>query len=149
MATLTTLSGKVSQVAPIHHMSGSRRSGPGPDEAVTALSFRVGSQPAWFSGRPNLGEGDVVTVAGVTRAGVLAALAIRNRSTGVDYGGASAARYCILGLALLLGIFTVRLGGVGIPLLALAGWLWTGVRRRAKALALVRSFSSPGRPTGS
>jgi hypothetical protein len=148
MATLTTLSGKVSQVAPIQ-ASGSRQSGPGPDEAVTALSFRVGSQPAWFSGSPNLGEGDVVTVAGVTRAGVLAALAIRNRSTGVDYGGATALQYFLLGLALLFGIFTVRLGGLGVLFLALAGWVWTGVRRRTRALALVRAFASPGRPSGS
>jgi hypothetical protein len=142
MARLVTLSGKVSQVSQSSMTYYSARLGP--ERTAPALSFRVADRPASYRGQPVVGEGDLVTVAGLEDGGVLKALAIRNRSTGVDYGGATVVQYLVLGLATLVGLLTVTVGGLGLLFLAVAGWIWSRVRRRSHALTLVRT-AAPSR----
>ena len=146
MARLVSLSGKVSQVSQSSMTHGSAWHGPGSDSTVPALSFRVGDHPAYYKGHPAVGEGDLVTVAGLDDGGVIKALAIRNRSTGVDYGGATALQYLVLVVATLVGLLTVTVGGLGLLLLAIAGWIWSRVRRRSHALTMVRAPSPPRGP---
>jgi hypothetical protein len=144
MARLVALSGKVSKVSPASLTDGSVRHGPRAASPVIALSFRVDDRPAYYKGQPIVGDGDLVTVAGLEDDGVLKALAIRNRSTGVDYGGATALQYLVLGVATLAGLLTVTVGGLGLLFLVVAGWIWSRVRRRAHALTLVRT-AAPSR----
>jgi hypothetical protein len=120
MTRLVALSGKVSQISP------------------TGARFMVDDRPASYRGYPIVGEGDLVTIAGLEREGVVDALAIRNRSTGVDYGGASLLQYLLFGFAVLMGLFTVTVGGLGLLFLALAGWVGSRLRRSARALRMVR-----------
>jgi len=143
MARLVSLSGKVSQVSH-RSMTHAALVQQRPDRPEPAFSFRVNDRLACFRGRPGVGEGDLVTIAGLEVGGVLKALAIRNRSTGVDYGGATALQYLALGLAILVGLLTVRRGGVGLVFLAAGGWIWSRVRRYSQALTLVRA-ATPNR----
>ena len=147
MARLVSLSGKVSHLSQADGAphSDPRRDGPG--NGRRALRFMVNEQPTRYQGYPVVGEGDLVTIAGLEDSGVVKALAIRNRSTGVDYGGASAMQYLLFGVATLLGILTVTLGGLGLLFLALAVWVWSRLRRSARALTLVRA-TPPTPPPG-
>ena len=150
MARLVSLSGKVSHLSQAdtapqfaHRLDG-RGNGP------RALSFLVNDQPARYEGYPIVGEGDLVTVAGLADDGVVRALAIRNRSTGVDDGGASAMQYLLIGAATLLGLLTVTLDGLGLLFFALAVWAWNRLRRSAWALTMVRTSDTraPAAVTG-
>jgi hypothetical protein len=138
MARLVSLSGKVSLLAQADTIRESRRRLGAPGASRT-IDFLVDDRPARFQGYPVVGEGDLVTIAGLDDHGVLKALAIRNRSTGVDYGGASAMQYLLFGLAILLGILTVTLDGLGILFLALACWVGSRLHQRARAFRLVRT----------
>ena len=120
MTRLVSLSGKVSQISP------------------SGANFMVDDRPASYRGYPIVGEGDLVTIAGLDRGGVVDALAIRNRSTGVDYGGASLLQYLLFGFAVLLGLLTFTIGGLGLLFLAMAGWVGNRLRRSARALRMVR-----------
>jgi len=144
MARLVALSGKVSQVSQTKLAQGASLEGSGTAGPAPGLSFRVDDRPAYYRGQPAVGEGDLVTVAGLEHGGVLKALAIRNRSTGVDYGGATALQYLVLGVATLAGLLTVTVGGLGLLFLAAAGWIWSRARRRAHALTMVRT-AAPSR----
>jgi hypothetical protein len=139
MTRLVSLSGKVSRLSEESARAPTRRSRPGDDSAERRLNFLVGDRPAFFRGYPVVGEGDLVTIAGFEAGGILKALAIRNRSTGVDYGGASPGLYLLCGSAILLGAFTVTIGGLGLLFLALAAWLGNRLYRKARALSLVRA----------
>jgi hypothetical protein len=140
MPELVALSGKVSGVLQVHAAHASSAEGRG----RLGLRFQVAQRPAWCEGTPNVGDGDLVTVAGFYKEGTLAVLAIRNRSTGVDYGGASAGQYTALGVALLCGALTLGRDGIGLLFFLLAGWVWLRLRRRDRALALVRTATPRG-----
>jgi hypothetical protein len=139
MARLVSLSGKVSHLCRADTAPHPDRGRDGPGNGPCALSFMVNDQPARYQGHPIVGEGDLVTVAGLDDDGVVRALAIRNRSTGIDYGGATAIQYLLFGVATLLGLLTVTLDGLGLLFLALAVWAWSRLRRNARALMMVRT----------
>lgn len=141
MARLVSQSGKVSRMS--YEVSGARDGDPVPRRPEYLLDFMVNDRPTRFQGHPVVGEGDLVTVAGVETGGVLKALAIRNRSTGVDYGGPSPFLYMACAGAAVLGLATARYG-FGLILLGLAVWLATRIRRTARALSMVRSPSPEG-----
>jgi hypothetical protein len=103
------------------------------------LSFLVDDQPASYEGHPIVGEGDLVTIAGPENHGVIKALAIRNRSTGVDYGGGSPLLYVVCAIAFAVGLLTLALSGLGLLFLALGGYLGSRLRRSARALSMVRN----------
>jgi hypothetical protein len=151
MAQLVSLSGKVSQISPNdrelaqHYFSGE----PAPDDRK--LTFLVDNQPAAYRGHPVVGDGDLVTIAGLQSGGVVNALAIRNRSTGVDYGGASPLLYGLCIVSTIVGLFTLVFTGLGLVILAAAVYLGTRVRLSSRALSMVRGItsftrSSPSRP---
>jgi hypothetical protein len=104
----------------------------------------VNDRPASFEGHPIVGEGDLVTIAGLETDGVVKALAIRNRSTGVDSGGGSPLLYLLFAGSIAAGLLTVTLGGVGVLFLLFAGYLGSRLRRSSRALMMVKS-ASPGR----
>jgi len=148
MTRLVSLSGKVSRLSEESARTPIQRSSPGENSAERRLNFLVGGHPACYRGYPVVGEGDLVTIAGFEAGGVLKALAIRNRSTGVDYGGGSPGLYLLCGSAILLGAFTVTTAGVGLLFLALAAWLGNRLYRRARALSLVRAAAPVRAETG-
>lgn len=136
MSQLILLSGKVSRMS--YEVSGARDGDPVPRRPEYLLDFLVNDVPTRFAGHPVVGEGDFVTVAGVEADGVLTAIAIRNRSTGVDYGGPSPFLYIGCLLAVAAGVLTLRIG-LGLGLLALALWLGYRLVRTSQALSMVRS----------
>lgn len=147
MARLVSLSGRVSHLALAGPVSESRRRYGAPT-ATRTLNFRVNDHPARFEGDPPIGDGDLVTIAGLEDRGVLQTLAIRNRSTGVDYGGASAAQCLHFGLAILLGVFTLAWGGLGLVFLGIALWVGSRLRRQTRALTMVRTAGPARGPVG-
>lgn len=146
MTRLVSMSGKVSRLKEYRARAPARRSRLGEKSAERRLHFLVGDRPAFYRGYPVVGEGDLVTIAGFESGGVLNALAIRNRSTGVDFGGPSPALYLLCGSAILLGGLTLAIDGLGLFFLALAGWLGSRLYRRARALSLVREATPVERP---
>jgi hypothetical protein len=140
MARLVSRSGKVSRIS--YEVRGVRDGEEVPRRPLYLLDFRVNDVPARFRGHPVVGDGDFVTVAGIESDGVLNALAIRNRSTGVDYGEPSPFLYmacCVAcAVAAALGLFTARYG-LGLALLALAGAIGVRLRRTARAWSMVRA----------
>lgn len=141
MAQLVSLSGKVSHISPNgkelaqRYFSGE----PTPDQQ---LSFLVDDHPAFYRGHPIVGEGDLVTIAGPETDGVVKALAIRNRSTGVDYGGASPVLTALCLMAIAAGLFTITLSGLGLLFFAGAAYLGTRLRRSSRALTMVQNAPS-------
>lgn len=150
MAQLVSLSGKVSQISPNdrelaqHYFSGE----PAPDDRQ--LTFLVDNQRAAYRGHPVVGEGDLVTIAGLQSDGVVNALAIRNRSTGVDYGGASPLLYGLCVVTAVAGLLLLVVSALGVLLLGLAAYLGSRVRQGSRALSMVRTSSVtksiPSRP---
>jgi hypothetical protein len=139
MARLVSRSGKVSRLC--YEVSGVRDGDEVPRHPRYLLDFLINDAPARFRGYPVVGNGDFVTVAGVESDGVLNALAIRNRSTGVDYGEPSPFLYMACAGAVLLGVLTAR-SGLGLVPLALAVWLGSRLRRSTRALSMVRAPES-------
>ncbi|HSB53097.1 MAG TPA: hypothetical protein VLD58_02030 [Gemmatimonadales bacterium] len=136
MARLVSRSGKVSRLS--YEVSGVRDGEEVPRHPYYLLDFLVNDAPARFRGYPIVGDGDFVTVAGFEADGVLNALAIRNRSTGVDYGEPSPFLYMACVAAAVVGLLTARYG-LGLALLAVALWLGGRLRRSTRALSMVRA----------
>lgn len=137
MGRLVSRSGKVSRIS--YEVFGVRDGAEVPRHPAYQLDFLIDDRPARFQGHPIVGDGDFVTVAGFESDGVLTAIAIRNRSTGVDYGGPSPFLYIGSALTLVAGLLTLR-SGLGVLFIALSGWLAYRVRRTARALSMVRSL---------
>ncbi|MFN8653835.1 MAG: hypothetical protein U0133_18150 [Gemmatimonadales bacterium] len=136
MARIVSHSGKVSRIS--YALPGRKDGDAVPRRPAYLLDFLVNDHPARYRGLPVVGNGDFVVVAGVEADGVLTALAIRNRSTGVDYGGPSPLLYIVLAVALLAGLLTLA-SGVGLGFLAGAAALGLRLRRELLALAMVRT----------
>lgn len=144
MTQLVSLSGKVSHISP-DGMELARRyftGEPGPDRR---LSFMVDDRLASYEGLPIVGEGDLVTIAGPESDGVIKALAIRNRSTGVDYGGGSPLLYFLCVFTLVIGLLTLTRSLLGLLFLALGAYFGLRLRRRSRALSMVRTDAPPRR----
>ena len=138
MTRLVSVSGKVSHISP-NGMELARRSWSDEVSPDRRLSFMVNDRPASYEGHPIVGEGDLVTIAGLETGGVVKALAIRNRSTGVDYGGGSPTLYLLFSAAIAVGLLTLTLDGLGFLFLLLAGWAGYRLRRSSRALSMVRT----------
>lgn len=138
MNRLVSLSGKVSHISP-DGMELARRYFAGEGSPDQRLIFLVDDRRASYEGHPIVGEGDLVTIAGPETGGVVKALAIRNRSTGVDYGGGSPVLYLLCIVALALGALTLTRSALGLLFLVLGVYLGTRLRRRSRALSMVRS----------
>lgn len=136
MARLVSRSGKVSRLS--YEVSGVRDGEEVPRRPRYLLDFRVNDVPARYRGDPVVGDGDFVTVAGIESDGVLNALAIRNRSTGVDSGEPSPFLYMACAVLAALGLLTAR-HGPGLVLLAVAVWLGVRLLRSTRALSMVRA----------
>lgn len=136
MARLVAHSGKVSRIS--YLLPGVRDGDAVPRRPAYRLDFLVNEHPARYRGYPVVGNGDFVVVAGVEADGVLTAIAIRNRSTGVDYGGPSPLLYIVLAAAVLAGLATLH-SGVGLGFLLLAAGLGLRLRRDLLALTMVRT----------
>jgi hypothetical protein len=138
MTRLVSLSGKVSRLSP-SGMELAQRYFTGEASPDRRLSFLVDDRPASYEGHPIVGEGDLVTIAGPESGGVVRALAIRNRSTGVDYGGGSPLLYLLCVIAVAVGLLTLTLSGLGLLFLAVAAYLGGLLRRSSRALSMVRT----------
>lgn len=136
MARLVSHAGKVSRIS--YLLPGVRDGDTVPRRPAYRLDFLVNEHPARYRGYPVVGDGDFVVVAGVEADGVLTALAIRNRSTGVDYGGPSPLLYMVLAALVLAGVATLR-SGLGLGFLLAAAGLGLRLRRELLALAMVRT----------
>lgn len=136
MAHIVSHSGKVSRISYV--LPGRRDGDALPRRPAYRLDFLVNDHPARYRGHPVVGDGDFVIVAGVEADGVLTALAIRNRSTGVDYGGPSPLLYIVLAVLLLAGLLTLP-SGLGLGFLLGAVLLGLRLRRELLALAMVRT----------
>jgi hypothetical protein len=133
MGNLMFISGVASNINYFSKTSGSvrvrRGRGSGSVRTHHTVSFRVDNKSASFSGNPDVGEGDSVTVIGWNIGGGIAALIVSNNSTGIEYsnlwpiimkitwGGVSA----LVGLAFLSGSigFAILLLCVGTSLIYL------------------------------
>ena len=136
MSRLIAHAGKVSRIS--YMLPGMRDGDAVPRRPAYRLDFLVNDHPASYRGYPVVGNGDFVVVAGIEADGVLTALAIRNRSTGVDYGGPSPLLYIVLAAALLAGVATLW-SGIGLGFLLVAVGLGMRLRRDQLALAMVRT----------
>jgi hypothetical protein len=89
VSNLTSLSGVVSNVNHFSKTTGSvsvhRGTGSGSVRTKLSITFRVDNKTVFYPGRPDVGDGDVVTVIGTNKGGVTSALVVRNDSTGVEY----------------------------------------------------------------
>lgn len=138
MPQLVTVSGKVSHVSQTSSTHGQVQNGHGTVSTSHQLSFRVDNRPATMKGTPSIGDGDLVTIAGLDRGGIVETLAVRNRSTGIDYGGAKTVQYIAAGICGLLGVVTLPLAGFGLLLIGLAAWAVRSARRDQSALEMVQ-----------
>lgn len=89
MGQLIFVSGTASNINYFSNTSGSvnvsRGSGSGKIKTRHSTSFRVDNRSISFSGRPDIGEGDRVTVVGDDSRGVVAGYLVVNDSTNVEY----------------------------------------------------------------
>ncbi len=149
MTRLVSVSGKVSHVSPSdRELAQSYFSGEAASDDCR-LTFLVDQQPASYRGHPVVGEGDLVTIAGPQSGGVVNALAIRNRSTGVDYGGASPLMYGLCLFALVAGFLTLVFSVSGLLFFGCAVYAGSRVRRSTRALSMVRNTPTKAFPSRS
>jgi hypothetical protein len=133
MRNLTSLSGIVSNVNHFSRTTGSvkvrRGTGSGSVRTKFSITFRVDNKPIFYPGRPDVGDGDFVTVIGTNKGGVTSALVLRNDSTGVEYANLwpITVKNFLGGFLVFMGLmnlssnqgFALFLGGIGAFLLFL------------------------------
>lgn len=116
MVGFSIIAGRVSHIISSTTVSGQVNRGRGTVSTSHKMSFRVNGRPAVFSGTPNVGEGDHVTLSGSDKGGEFRATALRNDSTGVEYLG-STISYYVGGVLLFVVGLPLSFIILGIPFL--------------------------------
>ncbi|MBW4622550.1 MAG: hypothetical protein KME17_24735 [Cyanosarcina radialis HA8281-LM2] len=130
MGQLIALSGTASNVNYFSKTSGDIKvrqgTGSGTIRTKHTISFRVDNKPASFPGRPDLGEGDRVTIIGSNTSGGVAALIVINHSTGIEYSNLWPVTLKNIwgGALIFIGLtFLSTNGGFAFLLMSLGVWL--------------------------
>jgi hypothetical protein len=110
MASLETLAGVVTNVRALSTTSGSMKKGDGQISTQHHMKFRIGNRAVTFSGSPNIGDGDAVTVSG-KGSGEFKAMALRNDSTGLVYKAS---------------LVPAIIGFIAVALLSIPGFIFIG-----------------------
>jgi hypothetical protein len=131
------VSGRVTHAAQVSETHGQIHDGRGTIRTFHKMKFRIDNKPAFFQGEASIGDGDTVTVAAVAK-GELRALALRNESTGIEYGSPTILYYIMGSFTVVLGLLTLAFL-VGFPILGAGGWLFYSGWRNKEALQLLRS----------
>jgi hypothetical protein len=133
MSDLTSVSGVISNVNHFSRTTGSvsvrRGTGSGSVRTKFSITFRVDNKTVFYPGRPDIGDGDFVTVIGTNKGGVTSALVLRNDSTGVEYANlwSITVKNFLGGFLVFMGLmslssnqgFALFAGGIGAFLLFL------------------------------
>lgn len=119
---LTTASGIVSNLQFSSETSGHMNKGSGNIHTKQVVSFRLDGKSVIVKlpNRPDIAEGEPVTVAGKEKNGLMTGLALRNDKTNVIFAPNAMAAYIFGGIMLALGIMTliIILGIFIIPMAA-------------------------------
>lgn len=108
--SLTTASGIVSNLQFSSETSGNMNKGSGNIHTKQVVSFRLDggkSVVVKLPNRPDIAEGEKVTVAGKEKNGLFTGIAIRNDKTNVIFSPSAMPAYIMGGLMVLLGLMTL------------------------------------------
>jgi hypothetical protein len=149
---LVALSGKVSNLMRSSTTTGEISQGRGDIRTSHKTTFRVNGRPVEFESAPELADGDLVSVAGTDRGGLMRGLALRNDSTNTVWQEGTY-RYVYPIFGIIAGILTIPLFGAGLIILGYSVWALNRAKKNkeevAAAVARVRSMPSAAGAPGS
>lgn len=137
---LTTITGTVSNLQFSSETSGSINKGSGSIHTKQVVSFRLDKKSVFIKlpDRPDIAEGETVTVAGTDKNGLFKGLAIRNDNTNVVFGYSVMQLYIIGGLFSLLGLMTLIIL-VGVIILPIGLYVLYEASVHGKAQSMLRT----------